>query len=61
MDNSNKEICIIKLMFPVDSDEQAFNCKKKAGEMLKDIPESQVDFRIISGRPPMPQNPNDAT
>jgi len=61
MDEVNKEICVIKAMFAVDSDEQAFVCKKKMREVLKDIPDVQLDFRIIGGKLPMPQNPNGIT
>lgn len=44
-----KEFCIIKLMFPIESDEQAFECKKKVKDMLSNISNSRIDFRIIAG------------
>ena len=49
----NKQVCSIKIMLPVISDEQAIDYKKKIAEVLSDIPEAIIDFRLISGRPPM--------
>lgn len=48
MDKSNSEICTIRIMFPVDSDEQAIEAKKKISEAMADIPETQVQFAIMS-------------
>jgi len=61
MDEQIKEYCIIKLMFPVTSDEQAFDCKKKVQAMLSAIPNSRVDFRIIAGELLTPPNQNELT
>ena len=48
------EICSIKIMFPVESDEQAIAFKKKINNMLKDIPDAVIQFSIMSGRPTGP-------
>ncbi len=52
------EICTIRLMFPVDSDEQAIEIKKKITALLVDIPDSQIAFAIHSSPPSPPSRPN---
>lgn len=47
MDNVHPEICTIRIMFPVTSDEQALDCKKRIRESLKDIPDVQTQFSIM--------------
>jgi len=54
MEQPNKEICMIKIMFAVDSDEEAIAIKAKIKEALGNKPDVQFDFRIMSGRPAMP-------
>lgn len=49
-----KEICTIRIMFPVDSDEQAIGYKKKIAEVLKDNSDAQIHFALVptpSGSP----------
>ncbi len=53
MDKDNKEICSIRIMFPVASDEQAIEYKKKIAVMLAEIPDAQIQFSIMSARMPM--------
>ncbi len=53
MDKPEKEICTIRIMFPVESDEQALDCKKKIKEALADIPEVQTQFAIMN-KPTLP-------
>lgn len=48
-----KEICSIRVMFPVDSDEQAIDIKKKLKDVLSPMPDATFDFRIIGGRLPV--------
>ncbi|GAJ12656.1 unnamed protein product, partial [marine sediment metagenome] len=43
----NKEICTIRIIFPVNSDEQALEAKKKISEVLADVPDAQVHFAIM--------------
>ena len=52
--NSKIEICIIKIMFPVSSDETAIDKKRKIAAVLSDIPEAQIDFRLMAGKPQIP-------
>lgn len=47
MAKSNQEICQIRIMFPVDTDEQAIEYKKKIAEILTDRPDAQIHFSII--------------
>lgn len=44
----NQEFCTIRIMFPVKSDEEAIDCKKKIAAAISDKPEAQTDFRITS-------------
>ena len=46
----NQEICSIRIMFPVTSDEQAIEYKKKITALLSEIPESNIQFSLM----PMP-------
>lgn len=49
-----QQVCIIKIVFPVGSDDEAIDVKKRIGEAMKDMPDAQINFNLISGRPPMP-------
>ncbi len=55
MDEKQKEICTIRVMFPVSSDEEAIDIKKKVAELLSHLPESQITFSLANmpTRPPM--------
>ncbi len=53
MGQDNKEVCSIRIMFPVDSDEHAIEFKKKIGLLLAEIPDAQIQFSIMTGRPPL--------
>lgn len=53
-----QEICTIRIIFPVKSDDQAIGFKKKITEILSDIPDAAINFSIMSGRPSMPNMPN---
>lgn len=48
MDKAKKQVCTIRILFPVDTDEQAIGIKKKIAEALADIPEANIDFGIRS-------------
>jgi len=50
-----KDICTIKIMFPVDTDEQAIEYKKKITDILADIPAAQIQFNLM---PPPVLPPN---
>ena len=45
---SKQEICSIKIMFPVTSDEQAIEYKHKIDEVLSDIPSAQLQFSLMT-------------
>lgn len=60
MDNNNeqsppKQLCTIRIGFPVDSDEQAIEYKKKISDVLAPIPQARIDFGLIPV-PPRPEN-----
>ncbi|GAH11557.1 unnamed protein product [marine sediment metagenome] len=48
-----QEICTIRIIFPVESDEDAIECKKKIQNTLSDKPDVLFDFTIKS-MPPTP-------
>ena len=48
MPEPKKEICQIRIMFPVTSDEQAIEYKKKIADILSEIPDAQIQFSIMS-------------
>ncbi len=51
---TEKQVCIIKIVFPVSSDDEAINLKKKIAVLLDEIPETVMNFSLMSGRPPTP-------
>lgn len=53
MDNEKKELCTIRIVFPVESDEKAIEYKRKIAAILADIPEAQSHFSIV----PLPTRP----
>lgn len=46
MEQDKKEVCTMQIMFPIDSDEKAIECKKKIEEVLSDNPDAEVRFSI---------------
>lgn len=54
MPEDKKEMCTIRIMFPVDSDEEAIAIKAKIKEVLGDKPDVQVQFAMMSGTLPRP-------
>ena len=56
MAEDKHEVCTIRIMFPVETDEQAVEYKKKIAEVLKDKPDVQFQFSIMS-MPPTPAMP----
>lgn len=52
-----QEICTIRVMFPIQTDEQAIDCKKKIKAVLNEIPDVGIQFSIMdlpSAIPPRP-------
>ncbi|GAI70792.1 unnamed protein product [marine sediment metagenome] len=54
MEQDKKEVCTMRVMFPVASDEQAIDVKKKIAALLTDIADAMIDFRLS----PMPTQAN---
>lgn len=48
-----KEICTLRIMFPVVSDEQALDIKKKVSAIVNEISNAQIHFAIVPS-PPLP-------
>jgi len=48
-----KDICTIRIGFPVDTDEKAIEYKKKIAELLSPIPNVRIEFNLM----PMPMPP----
>lgn len=46
MEQDRNEICTIRIMFPVESDDQAIDCKKKIKAVLGDIPDVNFQFSL---------------
>ena len=51
MENENqttprKQLCTIRVMFPVTTDEEAIDIKKKVSSELADIPEARIEFSL---------------
>ena len=47
------QICSIRIGFPVETDEQAIEYKKKISNILTDMPQVRIEFSLSS----MPQRP----
>lgn len=51
----SKQVCNIRILFPVDTDEQAIEYKKKITALLVEIPEANITFGLSTmpmGLPP---------
>ncbi|GAI65538.1 unnamed protein product [marine sediment metagenome] len=48
------QVCSIRIMFPVESDEQGIEYKKKIYGVLVDIPQARIEFSLMSRPPLMP-------
>ncbi len=45
--NEPKQICSINIAFPVESDEQAIEMKRKVELALAEVSDARFDFRIM--------------
>ena len=43
-----KQVCSIRIMFPVDTDDQAIAYKKQISEVLADLPDARVEFTLAT-------------
>ena len=57
-ENSKKEVCSIRIMFPVASDEEAIGYKKKITALLSEIQDAQIQFSLMSMPPTAPLRQN---
>lgn len=57
METPKQEVCTIRIIFPVESDEQAIGCKKKIAAAVQDISEAQIHFSLM----PLPLVPDGRT
>ena len=46
MAQPKQEVCTIRIIFPVDSDDQAIEFKKKISEILSDKSDAHIQFSI---------------
>jgi len=46
------QVCMIRISFPTESDEQAIDYKKKISGVLADIQNVRIEFSLMS-RPPL--------
>lgn len=51
MEKSEIQLCHIRIMFPVNSDEQAIEYKKKIAEALSELTEKHIDFSLTAMPP----------
>jgi len=49
-----QQVCSIRIAFPVTSDDDAIKYKKEIDKILANIPDANIQFSILSGRPQMP-------
>jgi len=43
-----QDVCSIRIAFPVISDEQAIEYKKKIAEILRPVADAQIQFSILT-------------
>lgn len=58
MPNDKKQTCIISVSFPVDSDEQAVEYKRKITSVLAEMPAAKISLMLMNNEPP-PTKPTD--
>jgi len=47
----DKDICTIRIVFPVENDAQAIDIKAKIKELLSGVPNAQLHFAIMTPPP----------
>lgn len=50
---TGSELCTIRIMFPVTSDEQAIEYKRKIAEILAEVPDVQIQFSLMTNPRPV--------
>lgn len=46
MPDEKKEVCSIRIVFPVDTDEAAIEYKKKIAAILEGVEDAQIQFAL---------------
>jgi hypothetical protein len=54
----NKQVCSIRIMFQVDTDEKAFDCKKKIATLFTDNPDVHITFSLMNSAALRERSPN---
>ena len=57
MVNPQKQLCTIRILFPVDSDDQAVEYKKKISGLIAEIPDAQIQFTLMTQPRSLPSGP----
>lgn len=52
-EQTQKQICTLRIAFPVDTDEQAIEYKKKITGILAEIQDAQIQFSLMNAPPQM--------
>ena len=55
------ELCTIRIAFPVKSDDEAIEYKKKIGDVLADIPQVRIEFNLTTVPVPLRKNASSTT
>lgn len=58
MEQDKQDVCGIRVSFPVKSDEQAIEYKKKITVIFADLPEAQIQFSLLSVQIPVKPEQN---
>jgi len=58
MDNVSQDLCTIRIMFPVRTDEEAIEYKRKIGQVISSIPDAQIQFTLHTATPTPIGRPN---
>lgn len=53
----NQQLCVVTIMFPVDSDDQAIDYKKKLSAVVAPISDARIEFRLTNASSPRPVGP----
>ena len=53
--NVKKELCTLRIMFQVNSDEDALAKKKAVTELFADVPDAEIQFMMLAGKANAPQ------
>ena len=55
MPQDKSQICTLRIMFPVTSDEAAIEAKHKVEAALADVPDATIQFALMAAPPAMPK------